>query len=150
MAARADLVEFVRTGELGPVHLGLAPEEVERIPGPPEGIDATGRLWFYRSLEITFFDGVAKLIVVELSDPPTRFPRALDVDVGPFVPGAHSETIKQALDDAGVTWRVDEAWTIDDFQLTLATDAGVGIMFYGDGRLASVNASGIGGPGSAA
>ena len=131
------------------MHLGLSPEEVERILGPPEGIDDTSRIWFYRSLEITFFEGVAKLIVVELYDPPTRFPRALDVDAGPFVPGADSETIKQALDDAGVPWHVDEAWTIDDFQLTLAAGAGVAIVFYGDGRIDSVYVSSLGGPGSA-
>jgi hypothetical protein len=143
MAARADLVEFVRTGELGPVHLGLRPEEVERILGPPEGIDDTGRIWFYRSLEVTILEGDAKLIVVELYDPPTRFPRTLDVDVAPFVPGADSETIKQALDDTGVPWHVDEAWTIDGFQLTLASGAGVAMVFTGERRIESVYASSL-------
>jgi hypothetical protein len=67
----------------------------------------------------------------------------VDVDVGQFVPGANSETITQALDDAGVPWRVDAAWTIDDFQLTLAAGAGVKIVFYGDGRIDSVYVSSL-------
>lgn len=146
MAVPVSVVEFARTGELGPVRLGLRPGEVEHILGPREGLDYTGRIWMYGSLEITFFEGVAKLIVVELLDPPTRFPGNLDVDVGPFVPGADSEKIKRALDEAGVPWHVDEAWS-NDFQLTLVSEIGVAVVFGDDGRINSVYAGSIGGPG---
>ena len=59
MTARASLEEFLRTGQLGPIHSGLNPNQVAEVLGTPESWISNGTLpfpdyWCYGNLEISF------------------------------------------------------------------------------------------------
>src|SRR5687767_7653095 len=55
------LARFFATGDLGPIRLGMSPEEVEMLLGPPEGLGLNMPkgtiLWKHGDLELIFVDG---------------------------------------------------------------------------------------------
>jgi hypothetical protein len=92
-------------------------------------VDYKGRIWFYGSLEVSFFDGVSKMIAVALWDRPVKFPPPLVVELGPLAPGAR---IEAALDESRSF----------DYGSVLVVGSCVEITFH-DGRLDEMIASAV-------
>jgi hypothetical protein len=104
-------------------------------------VDSKGRIWFYGSLEVSFFDGVSKMIAVALWDPPVKFPPPLVVELGPLAPGARIEAVRDALDAEGIACTLDESRSFDDGAV-LVVGSCVEITFH-DGRLDEMIASAV-------
>jgi hypothetical protein len=136
------IVEFLRSGKLGGLDLGLSRSEVRQLLG--EEKDHSKRswkneIWKYDNLQVTFFEDRLELIGLYLDDgnriltvPKTLVPDGRIVCEETSVP-----KVEKRLLNLGLHFAVIEDLTFDDQRVIRIEESGVSVVFF-QGELSKI------------
>jgi hypothetical protein len=136
------IVEFLRSGKLGGLDLGLSRSEVRQLLG--EEKDHSKRswkneIWKYDNLQVTFFEDRLELIGLYLDDgnrilmvPKTLVPDGRIVCEETSVPKVEKRLLNQ-----GLHFAVIEDLTFDDQRVIRIEESGVSVVFF-QGELSKI------------
>jgi hypothetical protein len=113
---KIDLLEFFRTGQLGPVEIGMTRAEVEQFLGEPDSYQptvsnsadnlATAQIWEYGGIELCFATladvspASHKLINITFNPIYLAAPEKWQTDIKPWVFGSYFGPTRQELKEA--------------------------------------------------
>ena len=126
--------EFLRSGDLGGLHVGLSRSEVRELLGTETDHSQRSwknEIWRYESLQVSFVEDLLHLIGLyfEPGDKVLRLPRTLVPDGKiVFAETAIPEVEKRVL-GLGLHFTVTEDLTFDDQRVIRIEESGVGIVF---------------------
>ncbi|WP_086821642.1 hypothetical protein [Allokutzneria sp. NRRL B-24872] len=132
------LVDFARTGRVGPLRCGMSLAEAEDLLGPGrphpaivmKGPDINGYPYSWSALDLSVTRRTVSSIRINLWPGSTAtLPPLVLPDAVPFDATVLREDMLAALDDAGCAHEVDENLTFGNQSGTLAQPAGVGMIF---------------------
>lgn len=123
--------EFLKTGKIGELRLGLSEGEVRRILGEPTDYSEGGRknqLWKYDSLQIAFANGSVCSLALYFSDGVVTFPDKLLEEVR--VPNEKTSVagIEKLVSDIGLHFAVVQDLTFDVQRVMSIEESGVRII----------------------
>jgi hypothetical protein len=133
----ATLAEFLVSGTLGRLRLGLSPTEVESLCGPADDTSTPSfpRIWKYGDLQIAFLrddrissDERVNFLGLYLRGHSLAAPRALNLLGWWPDPGTTLAAFTDYLDQHDILWSIDPALTFED-QTTLRIGIGVSATF---------------------
>ncbi len=141
MTSGPSLLEFLQTGTLSPLAIGMSRQDVESSLGKPDDVSTSRKplIWKYGPLQLTFDNARQYALAgIELytSDLDEPLPAALcDLAADPIWSKDTSvQTIGSHLEPLGIELSPIEHSTYDD-RIGLRTGAGVGIYFRSRGAL---------------
>lgn len=126
------LIEFLRTGNLGPLALGMARKEVEEILGKPEDSSRSRRnqpvCWKYGNLQVWIQQEVLTFIGLYFPDEQFQLPAVLGelIELPRTLDG-----LQGVLEEQGIGFRVDQQLTFVD-QVALRVGPGIQVVFRWD------------------
>lgn len=132
MTVRTSLKDFLTSGHLGAITLGMTQEEVRDVLGEPEAMSLPDLepavIWKYGSLEVTFFpeEGL-HLIAFKLNDV-LRLPRTLTVLGYMPTPRTSLQEFRDYLHTNGIDCHLYPALTFD-WQVGLIVGIGATVVF---------------------
>lgn len=135
MTVRTSLKDFLMSGRLGAIALGMTQQEVRGLLGAPEATSLPDLepavIWKYGSLEVTFLpeEGL-HLIALELNDAP-RLPSALTIEGYMPTPRTSLQEFKDYLHANGISCHHYPALTFD-WSIGLIVGAGATVVFSVD------------------
>jgi hypothetical protein len=127
--AEINLLQFFKTGDFGPVKLGMTRAEVENLLGKPDSYYtpdnaddsnnyATARIWEYGGVELCFATqdstDVTSHLLMEITFNPIYLatPEKWQTDIAPWVFGSYfgptRQELKQALGQAAIPYTEDK------------------------------------------
>ncbi len=137
------MLAFLRTGDFGPIKLGISRAELQGCLGDPENwgpypkAKIHASIWKYGDIEFHFHFKVDALVCI-FSDHVKTLNGGNAIGLDPWVMSG-SLTVKQALrdlEDAGVPCeRID--WKFNDDTERFRVGAGVDLMFWGETQSSS-------------
>jgi hypothetical protein len=124
---------FLRSGNLGGLHLGLSRSEVRQLLG--EEKDHSKRswkneIWRYNSLQVSFIEDRLHLIGLYLDDGVLTLPKTLLTDGRIVFEATSIPQFEKRLLDLGLHFAVIEDLTFDDQRVIRIEESGVGIAFF--------------------
>lgn len=133
----ASILEFIKTGKLGPISLGDSKEDVENILGDPDDVSISRkpRILRYSSLQLAFYwdkerkVGLLNSIHMYFDNEKTSFPEVLCLDG--WIPDNEVSTdlfLKNAL-KYGINLRRDDNSIFDVQQIRYISDMNVTVIF---------------------
>ena len=133
--AAVSMLDFLRTGHFGPVHLGISRIQTRDCLGEPEQWGPAPRakhnagVWKYGDIEF-YFDNSNTLWMI-FSDHVKTLKGGAAMDLNPWVLNG-SLMVKQALrefEDAGIPFqRID--WKVDDTTERFRVGVGIDLIFW--------------------
>jgi hypothetical protein len=133
------LQEFIASGILGPIHLGLFKGSVQSILGDPQATSdrRKGReLWKYDDLQLGLYHDVVYFIGVYVSGDSIKLPPPLVFDEHILARTMRLEDMKKFLLANKIAFDVDDKLTFDDQTCLRIVGSRVGIYF--DEKLRSI------------
>ena len=126
------MLEFIRTGELGPLRIGLTRSEVRSLLGdPPQWVAAepkeSSQIWRYGDVEFYFADETLVMIFADHDDR-NKGSDALIIDPWIVRQDLMRNEFERELIGQGIAFRSSQ-WDIDPSQFHVKTDAGVTFSF---------------------
>jgi hypothetical protein len=127
--------EFLKSGNLGGLRLGLSRAQVRELLGAEKDYSQRSRkneIWRYDSLQVSFIEDSLCLIGLyfEQGDRVLRLPRTL-VPAGKIVCEVSSiPEVEQHVLALGLHFAVVEDLTFDDQRVIHIEESGVGIIFF--------------------
>jgi hypothetical protein len=123
--------EFLKTGTIGELRLGLSQVEVRRILGEPKDYSAGSRknqIWKYDSLEIAFATDSVCYLALDFSDGVLTLPEALVDEVRIANEKTSIADVEKLVEDIGLHSAVVEGLTFDDQRVMRIEESGVCIV----------------------
>lgn len=123
--------EFLKTGKIGELRLGLSEVEVRRILGEPPHYSEGGRKnqrWKYDSLQIGFANGSVCALALYFSDGVVTFPDRLLEEVRIPIEKTSVAGIEKLVTDIGLHFAVVEDLTFDTQRVVSIEESGVRII----------------------
>jgi hypothetical protein len=132
------LVEFMASGTIGPVRLGLSQSEVTRFWGEaPDVSRGRPRIVRYGPVEVTFIDGLVGLLAIYTRHRTHPGPLALDWDVDE---STTAEALRRRIDELGLRYERVPALCFDTQEALRIADSGV-VAIFDRNRLDSLQLS---------
>ncbi|AFY56811.1 hypothetical protein Riv7116_4389 [Rivularia sp. PCC 7116] len=131
-----NLKDFLKTGKLGKIHIGICIRDVIKILGKPElstQIKPNIDIYKYGDLELTFDCRIIKQIKISLNHNSPQIPNQLAKEIWSIKQSTKIEDLLDIIDNYEISWRVHEKWSFDR-QLCLVTEAEVLLYFDLDRR----------------
>jgi len=132
--------EFLRSGALGDLHLGLSRDQVRQMLGePPDHSEKNWKheIWKYGGLQIAFSGSLLSFIGLYFENGEARLPASLVEDGNITIETDGVTELEELLRAKGIEFTVDPELTYDDYKLIRIAASGVGIGFT-RGRLSSM------------
>jgi hypothetical protein len=132
---RASLRDFVASGSLGSIELGMNQRRIEEILGSPpvlsapDGSVAFARIWKYGSIELHFLERDDRLSLIFSDDfVDFRGGGGLELDAWILRPGLERRVAEEQLSSAAITYQI-RPYPYADESDELVTGAGVSLLF---------------------
>lgn len=135
--------QFLQSGNLGALHLGLTRNDVRRLLGePPDYSEKSWKneIWKYGSLQVAFSEDSLSFIGLYFEDGELNLPSTM-VRNGEFnLKENRVESFEQFLLANGIDFTVDDGLTFDDQKTLHLTSSQVSVAFS-EGKLHSMQLS---------
>ncbi len=129
--------DFLRTGELGPIHLGLTHGQVHGLLGDPDDVGGASRrqrtptIWKYGDIELYFADSTDRLTLIHADDfDVLSGGRAMEVAAWIIRRGIALSEVTDRLDEAHIPYQ-QKHWPYADNTIRLAVGTNVTLVFAG-------------------
>ncbi len=132
--------EFLRSGALGDLHLGLSRDEVRQLLGdPPDHSEKNWKheIWKYDGLQVAFSGKSLSFIGLYFENGEVRLPKSLVQDGQISIENDRVEDITEYSRAKGIDFMVDQELTYDNHTFIRLAGSRVGIAFT-NGRLSSM------------
>jgi|SRR5262245_17518551 len=126
------LQEFMASGILGPIHLGLSKGSVQYILGDPQATSDRRKgleLWKYDDLQLAIYQDAVYFIGVYVSGDSIKLPPPLVFDEHILAQIMRLEDMKKFLLANKIAFDVDDKLTFDDQTCLRIAESRVGIYF---------------------
>ena len=128
MPHHVSMLDFARTGTLGPITIGMSRERLRVTVGPPDDWAAGGTMsragvWLYGNIEVHFADDEVFLVHSDTFETPT-FNRELILDSWIIRAGLGLAELEAGLRDADVIFETD-AYHFEAYAVKVTTAAGL-------------------------
>lgn len=126
------LIEFLRTGSIGPIHCGLSEQSVLGTLGEPEAISVDKpRILKFGSLQVVIVDGLVEDIYLYFDEGQCHLPLTVGVrDTVVEIPSRFADLVKEVFGH-GIPYGVDQELTFDT-QVALRVGNCARVMFRRD------------------
>ncbi|HEX5083875.1 MAG TPA: hypothetical protein VFY40_17635 [Blastocatellia bacterium] len=137
------LQDFIDTGKLGPIYLGISKRELQSILGPAEATSDERKgleIWKFHDLQVALYQDAVYFIGVYVTNDSIKLPPPLKFDDQALAQIMRLEGLKKFLMAEDLEFNIDDKLTFDD-QACLRIMGVMGAkihLIFGDEKLRTI------------